>query len=60
MSANATRGLAYEEPLLFELSRAGRRGVTLPEPDVPPVDAPALLGESLREEVPGLPELSEV
>ncbi len=58
--SNATRGLSYEEPLVFERSRPGRRGVDLPPLDVPPVDAAALLGPAHREEPSVLPELSEV
>ncbi|MAE94316.1 MAG: glycine dehydrogenase (aminomethyl-transferring) [Deltaproteobacteria bacterium] len=57
---NATRGLAYEEALLFEQSQPGRRGVDLPALDVPEVDAAALLGQAFREEPAELPELSEV
>jgi glycine dehydrogenase subunit 2 len=58
---NATRGLAYEEPLLFERSRPGRVGAALPELDVPEADAAALFGaERVRADAPGLPELSEV
>ena len=58
---NATAATAYEEPLLFERSRPGRRGYALPELDVPRVDPSALFeAGSLREEAPDLPELSEV
>ncbi len=58
---HATRGLAWEEELLFEKSRPGRVGYSLPEWDVPPVDAQALIGaEALRDDLEGLPELSEV
>ncbi|MFI5319703.1 MAG: aminomethyl-transferring glycine dehydrogenase subunit GcvPB [Myxococcota bacterium] len=60
MSGNATRGFSYEEDLLFERSRAGRCGVDLPRNDVPEVDARALLGALARDEIAGLPELSEV
>jgi glycine dehydrogenase subunit 2 len=60
VSTNATSGLAYEEPLVFERSRAGRRGCSLPAPDVPLVDPAAVLGAAVRGEIPGLPELSEV
>ncbi len=45
-------------PLLFELSKAGRRAADLPQLDVPQLDAPLpkeLLGDALP-----LPELSEV
>jgi glycine dehydrogenase subunit 2 len=59
--ANATRGLAYEEPLLFERSRPGRVGAALPALDVPEVDlARELPAGALRDDLPGLPELSEV
>ncbi len=58
--SNATQGFAYEEALLFELSRPGRRGVDLPALDVPDVDAKQLLGEAFRAEPADLPQLSEV
>jgi len=58
---HATRGLAWEEPLLFERSRPGRRGYVLEPLDVPAVDPAELLPEgNLREDLPELPELSEV
>jgi glycine dehydrogenase subunit 2 len=59
VSRNASRGIAYEEDLLFERSRPGRRGAQLPPLDVPEVDAAALLG-AVREDLPDFPELSEV
>jgi len=58
---NATRGFAYEEPLLFERSRPGREGFSLPASDVPDVEpSEHLPPEALRDAIPGLPELSEV
>ena len=58
---NATRGLAWEEPLLFERSRPGRVGAALPALDVPEVDLSGELPAALlRDDLPGLPELSEV
>ncbi|MEN8181003.1 MAG: aminomethyl-transferring glycine dehydrogenase subunit GcvPB [Myxococcota bacterium] len=58
---NAGPGLGYEEPLLFERSRPGRVGYSLPELDVPDVDPADLFGaELVRDEIPGLPEVSEV
>jgi glycine dehydrogenase subunit 2 len=58
---NATRGLAWEEELLFERSRPGRRGAALPALDVPPVSAAeAIPAALLRDDVPELPELSEI
>jgi glycine dehydrogenase subunit 2 len=44
------------EPLIYELSSAGRIGVTLPEVDVPEAALPEKL---LRKDLP-LPELAEV
>jgi glycine dehydrogenase subunit 2 len=61
MSAPGRSGLVFEEPLLFERSRPGRRGVPLDPPGVPAVDPAALLGaELVRSDIPGLPELSEL
>jgi len=58
---NATNGFAYEEPLVFERSRPGRVGFSLPACDVPESDPAAVLGAAaLREDLEGLPELSEV
>ncbi|MEW6717901.1 MAG: aminomethyl-transferring glycine dehydrogenase subunit GcvPB [Chloroflexota bacterium] len=44
------------EPLIFELSSPGRRGVTFPEPDVPRAPLPVGLTRTILP----LPELSEV
>jgi glycine dehydrogenase subunit 2 len=56
----ATRGLAWEEPLLFERSRPGRLGVAFDPLDVPAVDPAALLPDgAVRASIPVLPELSE-
>ncbi len=58
---HATRGLTWEEPLLFERSVRGRAGYSLPDLDVPDADpADAFAGDALRDDLPGLPELSEV
>jgi glycine dehydrogenase subunit 2 len=51
-----TKGLAFKEPLLWERSRAGRTGMSIPERDVPRAE----LDESLVGVKPDLPELSEV
>ena len=49
------------EPLIFELSSPGRKGYSLPEPDVPVKPIEALLpAEALRTTPPELPEVSEV
>jgi glycine cleavage system P protein (glycine dehydrogenase) subunit 2 len=46
----------WDEPIVFELSRPGRRGVTVPAAGVPPVELP----EGLRRKTPpALPELSQ-
>ena len=46
--------------LSFELSSPGRKGVSLPEPDVPPKSISSMIPqELLRGEAPQLPELSE-
>ena len=47
------------EPSLFEIGSPGRHGYSLPSLDVPEADLSAL-GDSLRHEVGGFPELSEV
>lgn len=58
---HGARGIAYEEPLLFERSRPGREGCRVPASDVPSVAAADRLGAAaVREDLPGLPELSEV
>jgi glycine dehydrogenase subunit 2 len=44
------------EPLIFELSKTGRRGTTVPSPDVPTVEIPA----DLRRSTLDLPEVSEI
>jgi glycine dehydrogenase subunit 2 len=50
-----------DQPLIFEISKAGRTGYSLPELDVPEVDLGELLPEGyLREEEPELPEVSEL
>jgi glycine dehydrogenase subunit 2 len=51
-----TRGLAFKEALLWERSRAGRIGMSLPESDVPRTE----MDNSLVGDKPDLPELSEV
>ncbi|NDJ85192.1 MAG: glycine dehydrogenase subunit 2 [Chloroflexi bacterium] len=44
------------EPLIYEISKPGRTGVTMPDPDVPTTEIPA----NLRREELGLPEVSEM
>jgi len=53
--------IVQEEPLVFELSSAGKRGFQLPGLDVPAADAAAELGaENVRGPIEGFPEVSEV
>jgi glycine dehydrogenase subunit 2 len=60
VSTPGATGLVFEEPLLFEISRAGRPGFPVEAPDVPEVDAAAELGADLvRPDIDGFPELSE-
>jgi len=50
-----------DQPLIFELSKSGRIGYSLPEMDVPEADLNSLLPEEyIREEAPELPEVSEL
>src|SRR5581483_7944284 len=52
--------MSEPEALIFEKSRTGRRGASLPDCDVPREDPSALLGgENLRGDLP-LPEVSEL
>jgi glycine dehydrogenase subunit 2 len=60
VSGPGTSGLVFDEPLLFERSRAGRPGTPVAEPDVPRVDPLEALGaELVRDGLDGFPELSE-
>ncbi|HEY3174989.1 MAG TPA: aminomethyl-transferring glycine dehydrogenase subunit GcvPB [Candidatus Polarisedimenticolia bacterium] len=47
------------EPTIFELSSAGCRGYELPALDVPEAD-PSDLGDAVRPDIAGFPEMSEV
>ncbi len=61
MTTSGRSGLIHDEPLLFERSREGRRGVPVDETDVPLLDPAAVLGEDLlRGDIEGFPELSEL
>jgi glycine dehydrogenase subunit 2 len=61
MSTPGRSGLVFEEPLLFESSRPGRRGARIDPPGVPAADPAALLGaELVRRDLEGMPELSEL
>jgi glycine dehydrogenase subunit 2 len=52
---SGNRGLAIEEPLIFEIGRTETTGVDLPEPE----KFSARLGKAIRTEPVGLPGLSE-
>lgn len=48
-------------PLIFEMSRPGRVGVSLPASDVPELAVESMVPDSMiRRQAPGLPEVSEV
>lgn len=50
-----------ETPLIFEISKPGRKGYSLPECDVPKQDLSLILGkDSMRTDMPKLPEVSEL
>jgi glycine dehydrogenase subunit 2 len=50
-----------DQSLIFEISKPGRVGYSLPEMDVPTVDLEELIPEGyIREEAPELPEVSEL
>jgi len=56
-----TRGLVFNEPLIFEQGSPGRVGYSLPPCDVPEKKPEALIPPHLlRGPIPGLPEVSEV
>ncbi|UII54823.1 aminomethyl-transferring glycine dehydrogenase subunit GcvPB [Cytobacillus spongiae] len=53
--------LNQDQPLIFEVSKPGRIGYSIPELDVPEIDVNELLPEGyLRVEEPNLPEVSEL
>src|SRR5215208_5504756 len=58
----ATTHIVQNEGLLFEQSRAGRIGYSIPELDVPASDESELINASLlrNDDLEGMPELSEV
>ena len=55
------QGLVLDEGLIFERSRSGKRGYSLPGPDVPDMPVFELLPRRLlREQIDGFPEVSEL
>lgn len=59
MPTEASRGIQFNEPTIFERGAAGRSGVSLPALDVPSVDVRSALGAFARKEPPAFPEVSE-
>jgi len=54
-------GLIRDEKLIFEVSRPGRQGYSLPKLDLHPQPLEKLLPPSyVRDDIPGFPEVSEV
>ena len=59
--APGATGLVMDEALVFERSVPGRVGYSLPSSGVPDTDAARHFGsDSVRDEIPGFPEVSEV
>jgi len=56
---DATRGLQFIEPTIFERGAPGRTGVSLAPLDVPAVDPKQAFGSLARSECAALPEVSE-
>jgi len=59
MPGRASRGLEFDEPLIFERGAPGRNGASLPALDVPAVDPVVLFGAAARTVPADLPEVSE-
>jgi len=59
MQSQATRGIQFREPPIFERGAPGRSGASLPALDVPPIDPSAVFGTYARKEAAALPEVSE-
>jgi glycine dehydrogenase subunit 2 len=56
----ATTHLSLNEGLIFEKSSPGKKAYRLQPLDVPEVDAKKLLGDSAREDLGNMPEVSEI
>jgi len=59
MPFEASRGLQFSEPSIFERGTPGRSGASLPKLDVPAVDVASALGSFARIQPAALPEVSE-
>jgi glycine dehydrogenase subunit 2 len=57
--SDASRGIQFNEPPIFERSVPGRNGASLPPLDVPEVDMREVLGGLARKVPAALPEVSE-
>ncbi len=59
MNKSTSNGVLLEEPTLFERSRPGARGTSIPTCDVPKINASAKFGNAFRKNTARLPEVSE-
>jgi glycine dehydrogenase subunit 2 len=59
MQRQATRGIQFREPSIFERGASGRSGASLAPLDVPEVDAASAFGDLARKTAAALPEVSE-
>jgi len=59
MPGDASRGLQFSEPPIFERGTAGRSGVSIGALDVPRVDPKSAFGTLARDSNAALPEVSE-
>ena len=59
MEKQATRGIQFREPPIFERGAPGRTGASLPSLDVPVVDPGVAFGAYARKTAAALPEVSE-
>jgi glycine dehydrogenase subunit 2 len=56
----ASQHLAQNEGLIFEKSSAGKKAYRLPPLDVPEINPAKLLGDSYRDDLGSMPEVSEI
>ena len=59
MASQATRGIQFREPPIFERGAPGRSGASLGALDVPSVEPSSAFGSLARKTPAGLPEVSE-
>ncbi len=61
MNGNGTKGLLFEEPLIFEKSSAGRTGVAPADFDVPAVQVEKIIPKKyIRDDIEGFPDVAEI